>query len=322
MELVEGQTLDRRIASGPLRLEETLALALQIAEALAAAHAKGIVHRDLKPANVALTPRGQVKVLDFGIAKLAGRAGVETEAPTIERLTEEGAVFGTLSYMSPEQLLSRPLDGRSDLFSLGVVLYEMATDGFRSKARRRSRRPTRSCTPSLGVFADRPIPEKLKPIFRRLLQKDSEKRYAGAEEFQKDLSRLQESLGARKVGGISHGARIGAAAAIVALAILAGWYWRKASRERWVLAQTSSITKLIEAEEFTKAPSLLDEARKILPKDAAIESSGWRAFGVVSIETSPPGAEVSARPFGSSEAESRVLGVTPSRRQRCRTGSM
>ena len=128
MELVEGQDLAVRLASGPLSLEESLSYARQIAEALEAAHEKGIVHRDLKPANVMLTRSGRVKVLDFGLAKIATSADaaqVDSELATDLR-TQEGVVMGTVPYMSPEQVQGRPLDHRTDVFSLGVLLYEMA----------------------------------------------------------------------------------------------------------------------------------------------------------------------------------------------------
>ena len=125
MELVDGQTLHARLATGPLPSAEALSIAIQIAEALAEAHRAGILHRDVKSGNIMLTSRGQVKVLDFGLAKRLESGPAPAEAAP--ELTRAGTTLGTLSYMSPEQLLGKAVDSRSDLFSFGVVLYEMVT---------------------------------------------------------------------------------------------------------------------------------------------------------------------------------------------------
>src|SRR5579863_10117378 len=133
MELLEGQNLDQKLRTGPLPIDRLLDIAIQLADALDAAHAKGIIHRDIKPANIFSSPRGQVKVLDFGLAKLARpemameTIGATQDSPAPANLTSPGATVGTISYMSPEQARGEDLDTRTDLFSMGTVLYQMAT---------------------------------------------------------------------------------------------------------------------------------------------------------------------------------------------------
>ena len=204
MEYVEGQTLKKAIVQdGALSVAQLLDVAIQVADALDAAHTLNLIHRDIKSANILITPRGVAKVLDFGLAKtIRPNEGVDNEAPTLLDLTDEGVVMGTASYMSPEQTRGEVLDARSDIFSFGAVLYEAATRSLPF--------PGQSILAIMDAIArlDPTPPSRMRPelpvefdsIIERALQKSRDRRYSSAADMASDLRQLRGGLSAAWIG--------------------------------------------------------------------------------------------------------------------------
>src|ERR1700736_6514041 len=213
MELLEGQSLDKLLLTAPLPVPRVIEIGIQLADALDAAHKKGIVHRDIKPANIFVTERGAIKILDFGLAKLlqdnGEGLGGDTIGETAHLLTSPGTAVGTIAYMSPEQARGEELDGRSDLFSLGAVLYQMVT----------GKHPFPGSTsavifdhilhnaPIAPVSLNPFVPAELERILNKALEKDRECRYQVAAELRGDLKRLQRETDSGRTATASSAVR-------------------------------------------------------------------------------------------------------------------
>jgi two-component system LytT family response regulator len=205
MEYIDGETLESRLTGDPLPMAEIVSIGAQVADALEAAHARGIVHRDIKPANLMVSARGHLTVLDFGLAKFVPETSTRTSSQVATQfMTSGGVVLGTVSYMSPEQALGRDVDHRTDLFSLGVVLYRMATGRlpFTGASTQETLARILQSPPEAMARLNYELPEEFERVVRKCLEKDRERRYQSARELRIDLQNLERGQDTRQRSGM------------------------------------------------------------------------------------------------------------------------
>ena len=312
MAFYEGETLKKHIQRGPLPIDQAIAFATQIARGLAAAHDGGIVHRDVKPANVMVTRRDEVKIVDFGIAKLSGAD-----------ITRTGSSLGTVAYMAPEQFRGL-VDGRADLWALGVVLYEMlvgrrpfaGADDLATMAAIASDAP-----PSIQALRPE-VPQALAAIVTRALQKDPAARFATAREMLLDLEALRPGAAAPATRDDDTGAFLRTIrrplVALPALAVIGivGYLLVTTllaqSRTRWAREEAlPQIRQLLQDDDYAAAYALAQQAAAYIPNDPVLAELLPQITNRPYLNTKPPGARVFVKPYDTPAAEWRLLGTTP-----------
>ena len=295
MEYVEGETLRDKVHKGPLTAGAALEIAIQIAEGLDEAHGKGIIHRDIKSANIMITGKGQAKIMDFGLAKVK-------EGPL---LTKEGTTLGTVAYMSPEQAQGEAVDHRSDIWSLGVVMYEMLSGVLPFKGEREAsilysvvhedHKPLRALRPD--------VPQELQQIIDRSLKKKPEARHGSASELLNDL----KNCGDRLTGGGTEAfslrlflrllqkpaVAVPTILVIAAIAVGLAWLFNRQAKVRWAKdVAVPEIRKLVDDQQFPPAFRLAEKAKKIIPREPRLIELLSKVERNFSFKTIPPGADI------------------------------
>lgn len=314
MEYIEGQSLSKTIKRSPFELDKALDVAIQIAEGLDEANKKSIIHRDIKSANIMVTDRGQAKIMDFGLAKVKGGT----------LLTREGTTLGTVAYMSPEQARGEEVDHRSDIWSLGIVLYEMLSGKLPFMGEHEASilysvvheepKPLKSLRPD--------VPQEIQSIINRTLKKKPKSRYSSAADILKDLKQAQEDLRAVDKGNINLKSFLRAfrkpsiavptALITIVLCFVIVWFFRRGSKTKWAREQAlPEIIQLVEEGKYIPAFQLAQQAEKYIQDDPLLTTLWPRMSQEVSIQTTPPDSDIYMKNYETVGNEWQYLGQSP-----------
>lgn len=326
MELLQGKTLRTRIRTAPLSCEQAIEIITAVTQGLTAAHAQGIIHRDLKPENVFITKDGQIKILDFGLAKRFYPDNVEDRhnLQTLTQNTDFGMILGTVPYMSPEQARGEDLDPKTDIFSAGVILYELLTGKLPFVG------PSAAATLHKILYEDcasastlRPeLPKWIDPVLQRALAKDKSSRYSSTAELLHDLTQLPERSIATtpelpqqyRRRSIIPRAAIAAGLLVLVLVPAGLWFFNQQARVRWARQQALPQIERLLANSWrdsTEAYKLAEEAEKYIPEDPTLANLFGRISLKINVKTEPSGARVYMKDYKSPDEEWKYVGLSP-----------